>query len=65
MALQDFAKAHDFFLDRRRAQCVANLRKTEMKDLGIMGRGSYGLMPPDNTRQTMHVYAVEKATTNR
>jgi hypothetical protein len=58
--MQHFHATHDFFLDRRQASAAAKSRKAEVIDLGMMGRGSYGVYPPGDEAM-MHLYAVERS----
>lgn len=60
MTIQDFANTHDFFRNRRRAQGVANLRRTVVKHLGVLANGSYGVYSPLPNATTVRVYAVAK-----
>jgi hypothetical protein len=57
MTIQQFAQEHEFFSSRQRARDAAHGRK--IIDLGLMGRGSYGICPRGD-RQTVRIYAVCK-----
>lgn len=58
--IQEFADNHDFTTKKSEASRWAKERGREVRDLGTMGNGSYGLQARRG-QTTMHVYAVEKA----